>query len=133
MLLFDDAGDEEGASKPDGNKKVKEKIKFEVEASNLASKIDEFVRSKEIMTLKNLEAKSIFTEKNEMKRASWQAISDLEERRLAIEKKKAMSELIVEVNSTMMMYPNTMDAYTREWWDMKGFTEKTIIFLTSVL
>jgi hypothetical protein len=124
MLLFDDAVDEEGATKPDGNTKVKEKIKFEVEASNLASKIDEFVRSKEIMTLKNLEAKSIFTEKNEMKRASWQAISDLEERRLAIEKKKAMSELIVEVNSTMMMYPNTMDAYTREWWDMKGFTEK---------
>jgi hypothetical protein len=49
MLLFDDAGDEEGATKPDGNKKVKEKIKFEVEASNLASKIDEFVRSKEII------------------------------------------------------------------------------------
>jgi hypothetical protein len=35
-----------------------------------------------------------------------------------------MLELIVEVKCTMMMYPNTMDAYTREWWDMKGFTEK---------
>jgi hypothetical protein len=56
MLCLDDASDEEGANKgkPDENKKAKEKIKFDAEASNLDFKIDEFMRSKESMTLKTL-------------------------------------------------------------------------------
>jgi hypothetical protein len=40
--------------KSDGNKKAKKKIKLKTEASNLASKVDEFVKSWETMTLKTL-------------------------------------------------------------------------------
>jgi hypothetical protein len=50
----------------------------------LASKIDEFVRSKESMTLKTLEAKKA-RKNNEMKQERWHAIRDLEERRLSLE------------------------------------------------
>jgi hypothetical protein len=39
----------------------------------------------------------------------------LEERKLELEEKKAMMELIADENKTMMMDPNTMDAFTREW------------------
>jgi hypothetical protein len=49
-------------------RRKKERIKLEAESENLASKIDEFVKSKESMTLKTLEAKAIMTDKkNEMK------------------------------------------------------------------
>jgi hypothetical protein len=42
----------------------------------------------------------------------------LEERRLELEE-KAMMELIADKNRTMTMEPSTMDAFTREWWDMR--------------
>lgn len=72
------------------------------------------------MTLKTLEAKKVMIEKkNEMKQAMWQTIRDLEERRLALEEKKAMTYLVAEENRTIMMDPNTMDAFTRKWWDMR--------------
>jgi hypothetical protein len=61
-----------------------------------------------------------------MKRARWEAIQEdeerkaaLEERRIQLEEKKAMVELIADENMTMMMNPSTMDANTREWWDMR--------------
>jgi hypothetical protein len=47
MLCLDDASDEEGGlgkGKPDGNKKANKKIKLEAKATNLACKIDEFVK-----------------------------------------------------------------------------------------
>jgi hypothetical protein len=43
----------------------------------------------------------------------------MEERRLMLEDKKAMMELIADENRTMMMDPRIMDAFTSEWWDMK--------------
>jgi hypothetical protein len=43
----------------------------------------------------------------------------MDERRLALEEKKVMMELIADENRTMMMDPSTMDAFTREWWDMR--------------
>jgi hypothetical protein len=43
----------------------------------------------------------------------------MEERRLALEERNAMMELIADENRTMMMDPSTMDAFTREWWDMR--------------
>jgi hypothetical protein len=43
----------------------------------------------------------------------------MEERRLTLEDEKAMMELIADENRTMMMDPSTMDAFTREWWDMR--------------
>jgi hypothetical protein len=42
----------------------------------------------------------------------------LEERNITLEEKKARMELIADENKTMVMDPSTMDAYTREWWDM---------------
>jgi hypothetical protein len=70
MLCLDDAS-EGGANQEqlDGNKKVKEKIKVEPKSLNLASKIDEFVRSKKNKMLKTLEKKAITEKKNEMKQA----------------------------------------------------------------
>jgi hypothetical protein len=43
----------------------------------------------------------------------------LEERRLKLEEKKAMMELIANENRTMTMDSSTMDAFTREWWDIR--------------
>jgi hypothetical protein len=43
----------------------------------------------------------------------------MEERRLALEERNAMMELIADENRMMMMDPSTMDAFTREWWDMR--------------
>lgn len=86
----------------------------------MASKIHEFVKSKETMTLKILEAKTIMSQKkNEMKQDRWQGIHDLEERKLALEEKRAMAELVAEENRTMTMDPTTMDAFTEELWDMR--------------
>jgi hypothetical protein len=39
-------------------------------------------------------------------------------RGLVLEEKKVMMVLIADENRTMM-YPSTMDAFTREWWDMR--------------
>jgi hypothetical protein len=39
----------------------------------------------------------------------------LEERRIELEEKKAMMNLIADENKTMMMDPSTMDVFTREW------------------
>ena len=41
--------------KPDGDKKTKEKMKREHEASSLSEKIDAMVQSNELMLLKSLE------------------------------------------------------------------------------
>jgi hypothetical protein len=96
LLLLDDESDEEGGRnkrKLEGNKKAKERVKLEADATNLASTIDEFVKSKESMTLKTSEAKAIMThKKNEMKQGRWQAIRELEERKLALEEKKALND-----------------------------------------
>jgi hypothetical protein len=43
----------------------------------------------------------------------------LEERRLELEEKNTMIELIANENRTMMMDPSTMNAMTREWSDMR--------------
>jgi hypothetical protein len=43
-----------------------------------------------------------------MKQERWQAIHELEERRLALEKKKTMVDLVAEENKTMMMDPSNM-------------------------
>jgi hypothetical protein len=56
----------------------------------------------------------------------WEAIQEddnrkaaMEVRRLALEERKAMMELVADKNRTMMMDPSTMDAFTEEWWDMR--------------
>ena len=50
-------------NKPDGDKKNKDKIKREQEASSLREKIDAMVQSNESMLLKSLEIKKELAEK----------------------------------------------------------------------
>jgi hypothetical protein len=85
------------------------------------------VKSKEVYMEKALQTKMLLADKkNAMNQARWEAIREddkrtqaLEERKLELEEKKAMMELIADENKTMMMDPNTMDAFTREWLDMR--------------
>jgi hypothetical protein len=61
--------------------------------------------------------------KNVMKLARWEVTGKnekcraaLEERRIQVEDKRAIMEIIATRNRTMT---STMDAHTREWWDMR--------------
>uniref|UniRef100_A0ACD5ULB1 Uncharacterized protein n=1 Tax=Avena sativa TaxID=4498 RepID=A0ACD5ULB1_AVESA len=124
LLHLDDSDDEGGRNggRPGGAKKAKEWIKIEREVMNMASKIDEMVKSKETITMKTLEAKMIMKEekkKNEMKQARWQSVRDLEERKIALEEQKANAEILAEENRIMMMDPSLMDAITKEWWNIR--------------
>jgi hypothetical protein len=113
--------------KPEGNKKAKERIKLEAKATNFSKKIEEMVKSKEVYMDKALQAKMAMADKKiAINQARWEAIREddnhkaaMEERRLALEERKAMMELVADENRTMMMDPSTMDAFTREWWDMR--------------
>jgi hypothetical protein len=60
LLELDDSEDENGGrnkDKPHGNKKAKERIKLEAEATNLRKNIEEMVKSKEVYMDKALRAK----------------------------------------------------------------------------
>jgi hypothetical protein len=68
LTKMDDDDEEEGdgprnKNKPDGNKKAKDKIKKETEASSLREKLDDMVKSNEILVIKTLEAKKELPEK----------------------------------------------------------------------
>ena len=65
MNKMDDDEEEQGRNdgKPEGNKKAKERMKMEAEASSLQDKIDQMIKNKETLTTKTLEAKLIITEK----------------------------------------------------------------------
>ncbi|KAK1696573.1 hypothetical protein QYE76_013270 [Lolium multiflorum] len=54
-----------------------------------------------------------------MKQERWKGIRELEERKIALEEKKASIELLAEENRTMTMDPSLMDAFTREWWYLR--------------
>jgi uncharacterized membrane protein YgcG len=94
----------------------------------LTKKIEEMVKSKEVYMDKALQAKMVMAEKkNAINQARWEAIREdanrkaaMEERRLTLEERKAMMELIANDNKTMMIDPSTMDAFTREW----GYAER---------
>jgi hypothetical protein len=81
MLALDDAEEEDGGrnkGKPEGNKKAKERRKLEAEAANMSSKIDEMVKTKEVLMSKALEARMIMTDKkNAMKQTIWDAIREM--------------------------------------------------------
>jgi hypothetical protein len=126
---LDDASDEENRGrnkgKTDENKKAKERLKLEAEATNMSMNIDEMVKSKEVYMAKTLKA-YMADKKNAMKLARWETIQEddkrkatLEERRIQLEEKRTMMELITDEFRTMMMNSSTMDALIREWWDMR--------------
>ncbi|XBH72232.1 hypothetical protein VPH35_099576 [Triticum aestivum] len=112
--------------KPDGDKKTKEKIKREQEASSLREKIDAMVQSNELMLLKSLEIKKELAEKkSKEKQEKWQVLKEEGLRKAAIEERgaraaenKAMSKLLAEENKIMSMNRNDMDDLTKTWHDM---------------
>ncbi|XBI14823.1 hypothetical protein VPH35_057345 [Triticum aestivum] len=112
--------------KPDGDKKTKEKMKREQEASSLRKKIDAMVQSNELMLLKSLEIKKELAEKKaKEKQEKWQMLKEEGLRKAAIEERKArasenksMSLLLAEENKIMSMNRNDMDDVTKTWHDM---------------
>lgn len=120
--MDDDESDKEGGrnkGKPDGRKMSKDHEKRRAEDTSLRTKIDDMVKSKEVLMRENMQAKMIMAEKKlEEKKARWQVLRDFEERRIQLEEKKAMKELIAEENKTMMMDPTKMDSYQLEWWKL---------------
>ena len=76
-------------NKPDGDKKTREKIKREQEASSLREKIDAMVQSNELMLFKSLEIKKELAEKKaKEKQEKWQMLKEDGLRRAAIEERK---------------------------------------------
>ncbi|KAE8807016.1 TGACG-sequence-specific DNA-binding protein TGA-2.1 [Hordeum vulgare] len=124
MMPFDGAASTAG--EPDGDNETKEKIKREQEASSLRDKIDDMVRSNELMLPKTLETKKDLAEKKAReKQEKWQLLKDeglckatIEERRARATKNKAMSKLLAEENRIMTLNRNDMDDITKEWHDM---------------
>ncbi|KAE8796717.1 Lactation elevated protein 1 [Hordeum vulgare] len=112
--------------KPDGDKKTKEKMKREQEATSLREKIDAMVQSKELMLLKSLEIKKVLAEKKaKEKLEKWQMIKEeglrkaaIEERKARVSENKLMSMSLAEENKITSMNRNDMDNLTKTWHDM---------------
>ncbi|KAE8772856.1 Lactation elevated protein 1 [Hordeum vulgare] len=119
---MDEDGDDYGPrnlNKPDGDKKTKEKIKREHEASSLREKIDVMMQSNELMLAKSLETKIELAEKKAReKQEMWQLLEDIKERRAHAAENKAMSNLLAEDNRITALNRNDMDDIIKEWHDM---------------
>ena len=126
LTNMDEDEDDDGPrnmNKPDGDKKTKEKMKREHEASSLREKIDAMVQSNELMLAKTLEEKKELAEKKaQEKQEKWQLLKEEELRKAAIKERrvraaenKAMSMLLAEENKIMTMNRNDMDDLTKEW------------------
>ncbi|SPT19827.1 unnamed protein product [Triticum aestivum] len=117
LTNMDEDEDDDGPRnlhKPDDDKKTKEKMKREQEASSLREKIDAMVQSSELMLLKSLEIKKELAEKKAKEK--WQLLKEeglrkgaIEERRARAAENKAMSKLLAEENKIMSMNHNDMD------------------------
>ena len=117
--------DEDGPrnlNKPDGDKKTKEKMKRDQEASSLREKIDAMVQSNELMLLNSLEInKELAEKKAKQKKEKWQLLKEeglrkaaIKERRARAAENKAMSKLLAKENKIMTLNRNDMDDLTRE-------------------
>ena len=102
LTNMDEDEDDDGPRnlhKPDGDKKTKEKMKREQEASSLREKIDAMVQSNEAMLLKLLEIKKELAKKKaKEKQEKWQILKEeglckagIEERRARAAENKSMS------------------------------------------
>ena len=129
LTNMDEDEDDDGPRnlhKPDGDKKTKEKMKREQEASSLREKIDAMVQSNELMLLKSLEIKKELAEKKEKeKQEKWQLLKEeglrraaIEERKVRASENKSLSLLLAEENKIMSMNRNDMDDLTKTWHDM---------------
>ena len=125
LINMDEDEDDDGPrnlNKTDGDKKTKEKMKREQDASSLREKIDAMVQSNELMLLKSLEIKKELAEKKaKEKQEKWQLLKEeglhkaaIEERRARAAENKVMSKLLAKENKIMTMNRNDMDDLTKE-------------------
>ncbi|KAE8808482.1 Lactation elevated protein 1 [Hordeum vulgare] len=106
-------------NKPDGDKKTKEKIKREHEASTLRNKTDPMLQSNEVLLAKSLDAKIELAEKKAReKQERWKLLEEVEERKARATENKTMAGLLVEENRIMTLNRNDMDDISKEWHDM---------------
>ncbi|KAE8816519.1 Lactation elevated protein 1 [Hordeum vulgare] len=111
---------------PNEDKKSREKIKREHEASRFRDKINAMVQSNELMLAKTLKAKKESGDKKAReKQEKWQSLEDeglrkaaIEERRVFADETKAMDKLLVEENKIMALNRDDMDDIAKEWHDM---------------
>jgi hypothetical protein len=81
------------------------------------------VKFKELLVVKTLDFKKEMMEtKNKEKEEKWSMLredaerkADIEERRARAKENRAMAELIVAENATMMMNPAKMDEFHLKW------------------
>ena len=124
--MDDDDEEEQGRNdgKPEGNKKAKERMKMEAEASSLRDKINQMIKNKETLTTKTLEAKIIITDKKkEIKIAKLQAQREdakrkaqLDDRMVKLKEAKAWKEIMAEEKEHKMMPTKDMDEDQLNWW-----------------
>ncbi|KAE8779033.1 putative galacturonosyltransferase 14 [Hordeum vulgare] len=108
-------------NKREGNKKAKDKIKRESEASSLRDKIDIMVQSNEVLVIKTLETKKELTEKKAQEKLEKCLLlkeeglrkAAIEERKALSEEKKTLVKLLAEENKIMIMNHNDMDDITK--------------------
>ncbi|KAE8784503.1 Lactation elevated protein 1 [Hordeum vulgare] len=102
-------------NKPDGDKKTKEKIKREREASTLRDKIDSMLQSNEVLLAKSLDAKIEMAEKKPReKQERWKLLKEIEERKARAAENKTMANLLAEENRIMTLNRNNMDDISKE-------------------
>ncbi|KAE8815673.1 Lactation elevated protein 1 [Hordeum vulgare] len=119
---MDEDEDDDGPrnlNNPDGDKKTKEKIKREHEASTLRDNIDSMLQSNEVLLAKSLETKIELTEKKaQEKQERWKLLKEVEERKAHAAENKTTANLLAEENRIMTLNCNDMDDISKEWHDM---------------
>ncbi|KAE8769574.1 Lactation elevated protein 1 [Hordeum vulgare] len=113
--MDEDEDDPRNLNKPDGDKKTKEKMKTEREASTLRDKIDSMLQSNEVLLAKSLDANIEMTEKKAReKQERWKFLKEVVERKARAVENKNMANLIVEENRIMTLNRNGMDHINKE-------------------
>ncbi|KAE8799019.1 Lactation elevated protein 1 [Hordeum vulgare] len=90
--MDDDDDGPRNKNKPDGNKKAKDKIKREFEASSLRDKIDIMVQSNEVLVINTLETKELVEKEAQEKQEKWLLLHDEGLGKAAIEERKDLAE-----------------------------------------
>ncbi|KAE8787707.1 Lactation elevated protein 1 [Hordeum vulgare] len=106
-------------NKPVDDKKTKDKIKRQCEATTLWDKIDSMLQSNEVLLAKSLDAKIEMAEKKAReKQERWKLLKKVEERKARAAENKTMANLLAEENKIMTLNCNDMDDINKEWHDM---------------
>ncbi|KAE8777326.1 Lactation elevated protein 1 [Hordeum vulgare] len=118
LMEMDEVEDDDGPrnlNKPDDEKKTKEKIKREREASTLRDKIYFMQQSNDVLLAKSLDAKiDLAKKKAREKKERWKLLKEVEERKACAAKNKTMVNLLAEENRIMTLNRNDKDDVSKE-------------------